>query len=102
MRILILFFTIISLASCKTEPQLLIAGKDECYFCKMPYADTKFGAEIITVKGKIYKFDDIGCLLKFLKGGLRADEKIGKIYTVRYNNSKTLTAINDVVLLKSA
>ncbi len=58
--LLILFFI-----SCNTQPEPIVAGKDVCSFCKMPVADTKFGAEIITVKGKLYKFDDLICMLNF-------------------------------------
>jgi len=29
--------------------------------------DKRFAAELITSKGKIFKFDDFGCLLKYVK-----------------------------------
>ena len=87
--------------SCSTEPQPLVIGKDECYFCKMPYADAKFGAEIITVKGKLYKFDDTGCLVNFLKVGLGTDEKIKNIFIVDYANNQKLSDINTAAFLIS-
>ncbi len=37
---------------------------DGCEFCKMKIADGKFGAEIITAKGRIYKFDDMHCIIE--------------------------------------
>ena len=55
----------IFLASCNTGPQPIKIGVDACAFCKMTIADEKFGGEIITGKNKIYKFDDIHCLLSF-------------------------------------
>jgi len=39
---------------------------DQCAFCKMSIADGKFGSEIITTKGRIYKFDDISCLTSYI------------------------------------
>lgn len=88
--------------ACHTGPQPLVPGKDECYFCKMPVADIKFGAEIITAKGKIYKFDDVGCMLHFLKEGLAAEEKVEKILAVNYNNSQKLMDVHEAVFLKSS
>ena len=87
--------------SCSTEPQPLVVGKDECYFCKMPYADAKFGAEIITEKGKLYKFDDIGCLLNFLKNDMITAEKIKHIYSVNYNADQKFTDVTKAVFLRS-
>ena len=31
--------------------------------------DQKFGGELVTTKGKVYKFDDINCLFNFYNGG---------------------------------
>jgi copper chaperone NosL len=53
------------LVSCTAEPEPLRYGKDACYTCKMTLMDNKFGAEIVTAKGKIYKFDDVNCMLSF-------------------------------------
>lgn len=55
--------------SCAANPEPIQYGKDTCYFCKMGIADSKFGAEIVTKKGKVYKFDDLGCLIRFMKTG---------------------------------
>ena len=101
MKLIHLIVLILFIASCHTEPQPLVAGKDECYYCKMPVVDTKFGAEIITAKGKLYKFDDMGCMFNFLKGGLNADEKVNKILAVNYNNPRKLMDVNTSAFLKS-
>lgn len=37
-------------------------GKDACAHCKMTIMDARFAAELITPKGKVYKFDDISCM----------------------------------------
>jgi len=39
---------------------------DQCAFCKMSIADGKFGSELITTKGRIYKFDDLSCLSSYV------------------------------------
>lgn len=55
------------LAGCTPEPEPIVAGKDSCYECKMTIADPKFGGEILTKKGRVYKFDDVHCMALFLK-----------------------------------
>ncbi len=56
---------IISCSSGKPDPIKL--NKDNCDFCKMTISDGKFGCELITKKGRIYKFDDIGCMMHYKK-----------------------------------
>lgn len=53
------------MTSCSTDPVALEYGKDACYNCKMTLMDNKFGAELVTKKGKVFKFDDINCLLSY-------------------------------------
>lgn len=101
MKNIISIFFILFFISCSTEPQPLVVGKDECYFCKMPVADTKFGAEIITEKGKLYKFDDTGCIINFLKIGLSTDEKIKNIFTICYSNNQKFSDVNKSFFLMS-
>lgn len=52
-------------SSCHQSVSPIIVGKDHCSFCKMPVSDARFGGEIITGKGRTYKFDDAHCLLSF-------------------------------------
>jgi copper chaperone NosL len=54
------------LISCSVDPEPIQYGKDACHHCKMTLMDNKFGAEIVTTKGKIFKFDDTNCLLNFI------------------------------------
>ena len=56
--ILIAFF----FCSCSTGPEAISFGKDICQHCKMTIMDQKFGAEIVTAKGKVLKFDSVECL----------------------------------------
>lgn len=53
------------LAACNVEPEALHYGEDACHTCKMTLVDKKFGAELVTQKGKVYKFDDINCMMAF-------------------------------------
>jgi len=55
-----------SLNSCSTDkPEPIAINKDQCDFCKMTITDGRFGCELITAKGRIYKFDDLNCMLRY-------------------------------------
>lgn len=55
------------ITSCSAQPEPFQYGKDDCHFCKMGIVDPKYGGEVVTKKGKVYKFDDIICMARFLK-----------------------------------
>ena len=73
------------LHSCSTNPQPIKIGKDNCYTCKMGFVDPKFGGELITNKGKVYLFDDVICMVRFLKSGSIDEKDISKKVLVNYN-----------------
>lgn len=56
------------LMSCNTtQPTPIKLNSDNCDFCKMTISNGKFGAEVITQKGRYYKFDDITCMVRYVK-----------------------------------
>ncbi len=66
LSILFLFPLSLLMFSCTaTNPEPLKLNKDNCDFCKMTIADGRFGCELITTKGRIYKFDDLSCLVHY-------------------------------------
>jgi len=74
--ILALVLSSLSILSCSVKPEPLVFGKDSCYACKMTLMDEKFGAEIVTKKGKVYKFDDVNCMITFYNSGYEPKENI--------------------------
>ncbi len=61
-------FVLLSLSSCgTTKPEPIQLNKDKCSNCGMTITDLKFAAELITSKGRIYKFDDMQCMLNYKK-----------------------------------
>lgn len=72
--------------SCNTtEPEPVKLNVDNCEHCKMTIADLKFAAELITDKGRIYKFDDLSCLLSYKKDQSLVNTKE---FVADYNNPK--------------
>lgn len=54
------------LFSCNVTPKPIDYGNDGCHFCKMTIVDKLHATEIVTKKGKVYKFDATECMINFL------------------------------------
>lgn len=55
------------LYGCNVSPKAIDYGNDGCHYCKMTIVDKVHAAEIVTNKGKVYKFDATECMINFLK-----------------------------------
>ena len=55
------------LLNCNVSPQPINYGNDGCHFCSMTIVDKVHAAEIVTKKGKTYKFDATECMINFMK-----------------------------------
>lgn len=64
----LILLAFIILSACKPEIEPIIYGRDNCTYCKMTILDNRFAAEILSKKGRTNKFDDIECVLKYIKG----------------------------------
>lgn len=58
--LLLLFF------SCNVGPEPINYGSDGCHFCSMTIVDKVHAAEVVTTKGKVYKFDATECMINFM------------------------------------
>ena len=54
---MLLVFSVFMFSGCSLEPKPIEYGEDQCDACKMRISDSRFGAELVTTKGKIYKYD---------------------------------------------
>jgi copper chaperone NosL len=88
--VLLIFFSLVLIfISCtrpgKPEPMQL--GTDVCANCKMTIVDPKWGAEIISDKGKIYKFDVVECMISYFINEMHKNrEKVSSFWTINYLN----------------
>lgn len=71
----------VMLSSCEVESEPLHYGKDACQHCKMTLMDNKFGAELVSRTGKVFKFDDANCMASFINSGNLKTEDI-KLYLI--------------------
>lgn len=86
-------------AGCSRKPQPIVAGEDDCHFCKMTITDIRFGGELITGKGKVFKFDDVKCLASFTANEMKSGGKDFDIYVQDYVN-RDLAPLSGAVLLR--
>ncbi|MBK7869884.1 MAG: nitrous oxide reductase accessory protein NosL [Saprospiraceae bacterium] len=61
----LLFGLALLLAACSPKPQAINYGTDECDFCRMTIVDKQHAAEVVTTKGKAFKFDAIECMINY-------------------------------------
>ncbi|WP_144605818.1 nitrous oxide reductase accessory protein NosL [Algoriphagus algorifonticola] len=98
-RILIALIPI--LMSCNADPRPIVLGQDACHHCKMTLMDPKFGAELVTEKGKIFIFDDVNCLLGYMDSEEGKGQVFKHILVMDYLNPGTLLDANFAHYLKS-
>lgn len=97
----LLITAMLMMQSCSSGPQPISYGKDACDFCKMVISDQKFGAEVVTTKGKVYKFDDVHCIASFIKSNTVDQKEISRIYFTDYSKKDQLVKSDNSFLLQS-
>jgi len=94
--------SVLFLAGCNPKPEKIAFGKDNCAECKMTIMDPKFGGEIVTKKGKVYKFDDAHCIAVFLeRRGVELNNIHQTLFT-DYNNSNEFIKVKSVGFVVSS
>ncbi len=95
------FIICLMMTSCSVEPEPLQYGKDACHACKMTLMDNKFGAEVVSRKGKIFKFDDANCLVNFLNSGHVAQQDIEYCLITDFSSPGSLIDAKTAFYVKS-
>lgn len=85
---------LLGLAACNTKPEAVAIDpkKDICEICKMAIQNNQFATQIILANKKVLKFDDLGCMQKWM--GENKDSEIAVSY-VRDFDSKKWIDYND-------
>ena len=55
-------------------PEPIAYGTDACAYCRMQIVDPRFGAELVTNKGRTVKFDSIECLVAYYRQAAGAND----------------------------
>ena len=91
----------VTLSSCSTEPQPLRLGQDNCDQCKMTVSDQRFGAEIVSKKGKVFKFDDSHCVLAYLSEKKIEKDQLAGVYFTNFLSPHQLLKADEAYFLQS-
>jgi copper chaperone NosL len=91
---LVLLSATLLLSSCSVGPKEIDFGTDNCDYCQMTISDERFGAEVVTKKGRIYKFDDLHCLKSFVNDDIVENENVHSLWTVDFASPKSLIAVD--------
>ena len=83
---------------CAMAPQPIDYGKDQCALCVMAITDQRFGAELITTKGKAYKFDSIECLANYV---INEKPDYESLWVTDYERPGTLVSADDALFVHS-
>lgn len=101
MKYITILFAALLLASCSPKPEPIDYGNDVCDFCKMNITDNKYAAELVTSKGKVYKFDSIECLFQFKDLEFKSDDEIHSELVNDFSNPGELIDLKKAFFLKS-
>jgi len=96
---MVLFFSM--LLSCNTAVDPIKYGKDNCQYCKMTISDKHYGAEVITQKGKVYKFDEIRCLISYINENESNVKSVSEYYLTDFTGKNELVKKENLSFLKS-
>ncbi|HNU14683.1 MAG TPA: nitrous oxide reductase accessory protein NosL [Chitinophagaceae bacterium] len=83
-----------ALFSCSAQPEPFKYGKDLCHTCKMSIIDPKFGCQLITNKGKIFKFDDVICMSLFIKSGSVEERDVKQQVVINFEKENDFLDVN--------
>lgn len=86
-------------AAKRTQP-VALAPDDMCSYCKMAISEKRYAAELIDQDGQAFKFDDIGCLVNFVRNNTNKIKIAGQ-FVIDFNDREWLKA-DDAYYVHSA
>jgi len=86
---------------CTPEKSPIDYGLDKCQFCKMTIVDKRFGCELVTTKGKVFKFDATECMVHFLDSDEVHKNDIAMLLTNTYDMPGQLIHVDHCYFLQS-
>lgn len=100
LKVIVAIGLLLLATACSQEPAEIHYGSDECTHCKMMITDNQFASQIVTDKGKAYKFDAIECMAVYHR--MNEDELEGaKLYVSNYDNPGSWLNAKEVQFVKS-
>jgi len=91
-----------ALACGSPGPSPIAFGQVACEHCHMTIADPRFAAELVTRTGKVYPFDDAGCLATFAVSGPVGPERVHSVWVTDFRHPGTFIPAQDALFLRTA
>jgi copper chaperone NosL len=82
-------------------PVPITLGERDCDHCHMTIADARFAAELVTRTGKVYLFDDVGCLATFTVSGSVPPEEVQSAWVSDIRHPGTFIPAQDAAFLRT-
>ena len=98
LSIILLAFLVIS---CEPTVQAINYGQDGCSYCRMTIVEDLYGSELLTTKGKAYKFDSIECLAAFVVKGEVSTENIHGLYFTDFEEAGNLYPLQEMIFVQA-
>ena len=92
---------IIAAGCTNQQPRPINTSQDICAYCKMGISDLRFAGELITSKGKVYKFDSIECLAAYYQDLNSSEKNNVKLWVHNFLRLDDWLAVNRAIFLRS-
>jgi copper chaperone NosL len=86
---------------CRSGPEPIRYGQQECAFCRMRVADPRFGSALVTAHGKTVVFDAVECLIEFAARDGGAAAAGGSFWVSDFSRPGELIDARGAVYLRS-
>ena len=90
-----------ALACAGPGPREVAVGSENCVRCHMTVMDPRLAAQAVSRTGKVFVFDDLGCLAGFLADGTLAEGELHSAWAADYLGEGWLD-VREAVFLASA
>lgn len=92
--------SMISFSSCGVSgPKPIQINKDACVYCKMAITEPDFAAQLFTIKGRHYVFDDLVCMVAFKKENSTVE--IADAYVADFSTPQLFVHLDQAILIHS-
>jgi copper chaperone NosL len=87
--------SMVLLSACQPKPEPIRFGEEVCAYCRMGISDPRFGAELLTRQGRVYKFDALECMVEFERSGALSAERIHSRWVVDFGQPGELIPVEE-------
>ena len=89
------------LVACEPEVKAINYGQDGCSYCRMTIVEDHYGTELLTAKGKAYKFDSIECLAAFVIKDEVKSQNIHGLYFTDFEDAGNLYPLREMIFVQA-